>query len=86
MVEVSNLKREDFQLAGLGLTLAEAKDLLAGIQETMVQAQVAEHLSRQQVCPGCGKPTKLKGHHEITFRSVFGQMKLDSPRFYTCPW
>ena len=36
--EVATLERGPLQPEGLGLTLAEAKDLLRGVQETMVAA------------------------------------------------
>jgi hypothetical protein len=43
--EVATLERNSLQPEGLGLTLAEAKDLLRGVQETMVAAQVAARRS-----------------------------------------
>ena len=39
--EIATLERGSLQPDGLGLTLAEAKDLLRGVQETMVAEQVA---------------------------------------------
>ena len=36
--EVATLERDGLQPEGLGLALAEAKDLLRGVQETMVAA------------------------------------------------
>jgi hypothetical protein len=37
--EVASLRREALQLEDLGLTLAEAKAMLAGVQRTMITAQ-----------------------------------------------
>ena len=49
--EVATLERDGLQPEGLGLTLAEAKDLLRGVQETMVAAQVAAFEAQQACCP-----------------------------------
>ena len=73
------------QPEGLGLTLAEAKDLLRGVQETMVAEQVAEFVAQQECCPDCGRPRPRKGRHEIVYRTLFGKLRLDSPRLYACP-
>ena len=83
--EVVTLERGSLQPDGLGLTLAEAKDLLHGVQETMVAEQVAEFMARQECCPECARPRPHKGHHEIVYRTLFGKLRLDSPRLYACP-
>ena len=83
--EVATLERGSLQPEGLGLTLAEAKDLLRGVQETMVTQQVAEFVAQQEACPHCGQARPRKGRHEIVYRTLFGKLRLDSPRLYACP-
>jgi hypothetical protein len=83
--EVATLERGPLQPEGLGLTLAEAKDLLRGVQETMVAEQVAEFVAQHERCPDCGRRRPHKGRHEIVYRTLFGKLRLDSPRLYTCP-
>jgi hypothetical protein len=82
--EVATLERGPLQPEELGLTLAEAKDLLRGVQETMVAGQVAEFVARQECCPDCGRRRPRKGRHEIVYRTLFGKLRLDSPRLYAC--
>jgi hypothetical protein len=82
--EVATLERGPLQPEGLGLTLAEAKDLLRGVQEAMAAGQVAEFVAQQERCPSCGQVRPRKGHHEIVYRTPFGKLRLDSPRLYTC--
>jgi hypothetical protein len=82
--EVATLQRGPLQPEGLGLTLAEAKDLLRGVQETMVAEQVAEFMAHQECCPECGRRRPRKGCHEIVYRTLFGKLRLDSPRLYAC--
>jgi hypothetical protein len=42
-------------IADLGLTLAEAKRLLANLQQEMVTAQARDHTARRPACPHCGR-------------------------------
>jgi len=54
------------------------------LEETMVKHQTSEYIEQQRNCPQCGKVRTQKGQHEIVFRSLFGKLKLQSPRLYTC--
>jgi hypothetical protein len=83
--EVACLERGELTLETLGLTLAEAKTLLTSLQEKMARHQTAAYLAQQGPCPDCGRPRAHKGHHELVLRTLFGQLKLSSPRLYTCP-
>ena len=82
--EVACIQRGDLTPETLGLTLAEAKDLLANVQANMVKEQTTEYVEQQRRCPLCGKVRGEKDHHDIVFRSLFGKMKIPSPRLYTC--
>ena len=66
----------------LGLTLTEAKSILAGIQKTLVGEQVDNALAQHRSCPECGKAYQRKGCHHIMFSTLFGKRGLSSPRFY----
>src|SRR5919198_3315134 len=63
--EVTTLERETLTDETLGLTLAESKMLLAGVQEIMVAQQAASYSTAQQTCPACGAARQCKGHHQI---------------------
>jgi hypothetical protein len=82
--EIATLERGPLQPAGLGLTLAEAKGLLRGVQETMVAEQVAAFEAQQTCCPACGQPRRRNGRHEIVYWTLFGKLRLKSSRFYAC--
>jgi hypothetical protein len=83
--EVATLERDGLQPEGLGLTLAEAKGLLRGVQETMVAEQVAAFEAEQGCCPACGRTRRRNGRHAIVYRTLFGKLRLGSSRFYACP-
>jgi hypothetical protein len=80
VTEVASLEREVLTEATLGLTLAESKTILAGVQEVMVAQQAASYSTAQQTCPTCGARHRRKGQHQIVVRSLFGTLWLDSPR------
>jgi hypothetical protein len=83
--EVARLERGPLQPDTLGLSLAEARAILAGLEQTIAQHQVAEFIAQAQRCPRCGRPRACKGHHRIVFRTPFGKLELDSPQLYRCP-
>ena len=71
----------------LGLTLDEAKSLLAGVQKKLVTERVGSSLF-----PGKTKLSTVSTRFmhrkragiRFSFSTLFGKLKLDSPRFYTC--
>lgn len=80
--EVFTLQREKpLALDTLGLQLGEAKDLLAAVQDTLVEHQVATSLSTHSGCPDCGMPHRHKDSRPIVMKTLFGRLRLDSPRW-----
>jgi hypothetical protein len=77
--DIAQFEHEDLALETLGLTLAEGKLILKKVQETMVQEQVNDALLRHRCCPDCGDGRPRRGHHDITVRTVFGNVELQSP-------
>ena len=82
--EVAHLERGVLRSSELGLTLVEAKTLLAGVQRTIAEAQVEEYLAEQSACHECCKKRLHKGAHIIVYRTLFGKLKLHSPRLFRC--
>jgi len=82
--EVAHLDRGTLRPETLGLTLAEARSILAGIEQTVVEQQAAEFMAQQRTCSHCGHERSCKGRHHIVFRTPFGKLRLESPRLYHC--
>jgi hypothetical protein len=78
--EVFTLDRGDLAPDTLGLQLAEAKDLLAAVQDTLVEQQATRHAA----CPHCGRAHRHKDTRTIVVRSLFGTLRLASPRWWHC--
>jgi len=84
MHDVFSFQRKHLQPEQVGLTLAEAKRTMHGIQETVVHHQVDDFLKEQRSCPACGQHRRQKGKHTLVYRTLFGSFHLPSPRFYRC--
>ena len=68
-------------ITDLGLTLAEAKRLLARVQQEIVAAQARDHAVRRPDCSRCGGACRVKDYRDHTVSTLFGQVTLRLPRF-----
>ena len=71
--------------AGLGLTMLEAKATLAAVQKEIVAAQAEQIVMQSKACPDCGAVRKEKDSRHVVYRSLYGKLRLRSPRLLTCP-
>jgi hypothetical protein len=68
-------------VAHLGLSLAEAKQLLANLQQEIVAAQARTHAVHRPDCP-CGSGVRhVKDYREHAIATLFGQVMVRLPRF-----
>jgi len=74
----------DDRLEEIGLTLDQAKAVLASAQAHLVAAQAASFLARHRCCELCGRRFRSKGRCRILFRTPFGTVPLSSPRVHRC--
>ena len=84
VTDVITLNKNSQRIEHLGLTLAEAKQLLSTLQRHLLQHQVDTFLDPCSTCPDCGALLKVKAHASRSFRTLFGTCKLDSPRLEHC--
>ncbi len=68
-------------LASLGLTMAEGKRLLAGVQQEIVAAQARVHAARRPECRGCGTACRVKDYRQHEIATLFGQVAVRLARF-----
>src|SRR3954451_12286188 len=83
--EIAVLKKRVERPEDLGLSLAEGKALTAAIQRHVVQAQVGLWTERHRCCDTCGVRRRSKGSYPVVFRTLYGDVKLASPRLHRCP-
>jgi hypothetical protein len=84
LTDVVILEKACQRIEQVGLTLAEAKALLTGLQQRIVERQIASLLATRRHCHACGQALRTKGHHPLTFRTLFGTITLNSLRLRHC--
>ena len=84
MEDIVTINRGELSIETVGLTLKEAKDVTANIQELMTRHQFMEYIAKKRFCSCCGKIRCVKGYHSLTFRTVYGKLKIKSPRLNYC--
>jgi hypothetical protein len=69
---------------GLGMNLADGKDLLQATQRHFIEAQVEGISQDHSHCVQCKAPMKRKDATEMPYRTVFGKFTLTNERLLTC--
>jgi len=72
--DIMEIRRPDdlVDITNLGLTLSEAKRLLAGVQREVVAAQAREHAVRRPDCSCCGGVCCVKDYRDHAVATLFG--------------
>jgi hypothetical protein len=80
--EVMVLSRPDGlgDIATLGLTLAESKQLLVQVQHEVVAAQARRHTLFRPDCQSCSGRCHMKGWQPHRIATLFGEVRVKLPR------
>jgi hypothetical protein len=84
VTDIITLTKHNQRIEHLGLSLAEAKQLLSALQQHLLQQQVTTFLGTHATCPDCGTPLNLKARGSRSFRTLFGTFTFSSPRLEPC--
>jgi len=71
-------------IANLGLTLPEAKQLLARVQHEVIAVQARDHAALRPDCASCGGRCQVKDWRSRQVATLFGGAAVRLPRF-RCP-
>ena len=82
-LDVLEISRPDDlrDIAALGLTLPEAKQLLARVQQAVVAAQARHHAALRPECPSCDGRCQVKDWRSHQIATPFGKVTVRLPRF-----
>jgi hypothetical protein len=69
----------------LGLSLTDGKILLERLQQTIAGAQTDEFCELHQVCQSCHRRNPVKDYRLRKIETVFGTVRVRSPRIISCP-
>ena len=71
--------RDRRDIANLGLTLPEAKRLLARVQQAVVAVQAREYSALRPACSGCGVMCHVKDWQSRQIATLFGAVAMRLP-------
>jgi hypothetical protein len=82
-VDVMEFIRPDglVDIAKLGLTLADGKQLLVQVQQEVVAAQAENHAMLRPDCRSCGGRCHVKDWRPHRIATLFGEVRVRLPRF-----
>ena len=66
-------------IAALGITLSEGKQLLGLIQQAVVAAQCRDHAARRPTCRSCAAVCQVKDYRPRQIATLFGQVTVRLP-------
>jgi len=81
---VMEMERRELAMETLGLSLAEGKAILRGVQDFVASQQTSEDLQRRRSCPNCGQRYHSKEAGTSTVETVFGPVAVPNPRWERC--
>ena len=86
-VDIMEISKPDDlgNIANLGLTLTEAKQLLGRVQCEITTAQASKHAVQRPVCPCRDDVCRMKDYRDHSLATLFGQVTVRLPRFL-CAW
>ena len=78
------IERQELAMETLGMSLAEGKILLQGVQDFVVAQQVSQDLEQRRVCVHCGQRHTSKDNGNTPVKTLFGPMDVPNPRWNRC--
>ena len=82
--DVMEMERQQLAMETLGLTLAEGKTILRGVQDFVIWQQISEDLKRRRSCSNCNQRYHSKEAGTSTVETVFGPVAVPNPRWERC--
>lgn len=82
---VMEMERAELTMETLGMTVAEGKRMLHGVQDFVASQQTEEDLKRRRNCPACGQQHHSKDAGTHAIKTVFGPVAVPNPRWRRCP-
>jgi hypothetical protein len=78
------IERQELAMESLGMSLAESKALLEGVQDFMIAFQVSDELEQRRACHDCGQRHTAKDSGRTRVKTLFGMVNVQNPRWNRC--
>ena len=82
--EISVLDRSMDTNDLVGLALAESKQILKRLQQTIVREQAQHYTQSNRCCPNCQGKRRIKDTYDIQYRTLFGIVTIPNLRLMHC--
>jgi hypothetical protein len=82
--QMLSIERQELAMETLGMSVAESKALLEGVQDFMIEQQVGEDLERRRACSHCGRRHAIKDFGTTPVKTLFGSVSVSNPRWRRC--
>jgi len=82
LIEIATIDRDGpLTSSTVSISIEEAKQVLAGIDDIVVSQQAARAIAATSDCTDCGRRFAAKDHRTIVVRSLYGTHRVESPRW-----
>jgi hypothetical protein len=82
--DVLAIERQELTMETLGMSLAESKALLEGVQQFLIVQQTSEDLEQRRACPHCCQRHTTKDSGTTPVKTLFGPVAVPNPRWNRC--
>ena len=82
--DVLAIERQELTMETLGMSLAESKALLEGVQKFLIVQHATEDLGQRRACPDCGQRRTTKDSGSTPVKTLFGRVDVPNPRWNRC--
>jgi hypothetical protein len=82
--DVLAIERQELTMETLGMSLAESKALLEGVQKFLIVQHATEDLGQRRACPDCGQRRTTKDSGSTPVKTLFGRVDVPNPRWHRC--
>lgn len=82
--EIIQLEKNTENCSSLGISLVESKQLMKILQNKIILQQSKTYLESQLICQCCHKKRRIKRHHSLQYRTLFGIINIPSIRLFYC--
>jgi hypothetical protein len=82
--DVLAIERQELTMETLGMSLAESKALLEGVQNFLIVQHATEDLGQRRACPDCGQRRTTKDSGSTPVKTLFGRVDVPNPRWNRC--
>lgn len=83
--DIIELDKRDVEVGyNAGINLQESKQILESLQQKIVLKEAQSYIESHKQCTHCSKKLRIKGYHNLQYKTLFGTIVIPSPRLYAC--